>query len=140
MKLGRINDMLAAHANKYSGIVQRGLSYREVYDRLLEDLEKATPDATSVTLDDLSLNLGFSGNRQDVTNVFKVLRKHGFVIPDPRPGEHEPEWCGYFMHEDEAKCRIWVSFSSTVCRRVQVGTQTQEVPIYDIVCDDPAST
>jgi hypothetical protein len=32
--------------------------------------------------------------------------------------------------------RIWLAFSSTVCRRVKIGTKTVEQDVYETVCDE----
>lgn len=42
-----------------------------------------------------------------------------------------------FRHPDGAS--VWLSFSSSVCVRVQVGTRTVEEPIYEIQCEEPVT-
>ena len=31
---------------------------------------------------------------------------------------------------------VWISFASTSCKRVQVRTEMQEVPVYETVCEE----
>jgi len=79
------------------------------------------------------INLGFTGNANTLGLVWNVLRRYGYQ-PGCRPNKSEPTF--YTWWTKEGASRIWMSFSSTVCRRVQVGTQTVEQPIYEIHCGE----
>ena len=36
--------------------------------------------------------------------------------------------------KEEGLSRFWMQFTSSVCKRVQVGTKTVEQPIYEVQC------
>lgn len=93
-----------------------------------------------------TLYLSASGSGENLTQIFKLLAKHSFRLPDhvKRPKEHQPEWIGRFQKlvGDPSEglagktVSVFVSFSSTVCQFEQVGTETKEVPVYKIRCGD----
>jgi hypothetical protein len=83
------------------------------------------------------LYISFSGTRKDLHEVWKLLRANGWIPPDTRPEASATSWVGLWT-KDEVEPRVWVSFASTVCRREQIGTKMQEVPVYKVVCDDKA--
>lgn len=62
------------------------------------------------------------------------LRRSGFV-PDARPKVKDTSFQTHFRQTDGAT--VWLSFSSSVCKRVQVGTRTVEEPIYEVQCEEP---
>jgi hypothetical protein len=82
---------------------------------------------------DGELNLRFSGDAAKLAAVVRVLRRGGWEFRDSRPAANQPEWCGRMYREGTPS--VWIFFTSTVCRRVQVGTQTVEQPIYETICE-----
>jgi hypothetical protein len=36
--------------------------------------------------------------------------------------------------DEPSGAKIFLAFTSTVCKRVQVGVETKEVPVYEIQC------
>jgi hypothetical protein len=105
---------------------------KEAFDPPLLELEE-TGYPIDVRLTSVSVDIRFSGPRKMLNDVFGILRKYGFK-PDKRPKEGETSYSGFF--HDEVGRAFYLSFSSTSCRRVQVGTKTVEQPIYETVCDD----
>lgn len=83
-----------------------------------------------------ALNVSFYGTPQNFRNVWSTIRRAGFV-PEFRPAADTklPTFSTYFKKENFA-CKIWFCFSSSVCTRKQVGTETKEVPIYEVVCSE----
>lgn len=122
------DDALAEHARKLEvlGRIERH------YDALAAELAELAPHAY---VDMFDLNVSFTGGKQALEKAFKILRFKGFV-PDGRPTEKDTKFTTYFRHPDGAS--VWLSFSSSVCVRVQVGTRTVEEPIYEIQCEEPA--
>lgn len=41
-----------------------------------------------------------------------------------------------FYEKRDCELRWYLSFSSSVCRRVKVGTRTVEQDVYETVCDE----
>jgi hypothetical protein len=65
--------------------------------------------------------------------MFGVLRRAG-LTPRSRPQEKEPVYTTWWNWEDGNN--VWISFSSTSCKRVKVGTEMKEVDVYETVCED----
>lgn len=83
--------------------------------------------------DDGSVHLSFSGNGEKFGRVWGELRRAGFRC-DERPKAGATQFAGYFMRDGYA--RLWLFFTSSVCRQVQVGTRTVEQPIYETRCGE----
>jgi len=100
---------------------------------LLEDINQST----HIGVDFSSINFRLAGGPDDLKTAFRILRVAGFE-PGMRPDtdKKEPEFQTYFNHPDGAK--VWLSFSSTLCRRVKTGVRTVEEAVYEIQCDDGA--
>lgn len=79
------------------------------------------------------IDLSFAGDGDKLGNVWHVLRRAGFE-PDKRPQKGDTSFCTFWRNG--AHAMVWVSFTSTMCRRVQVGTKMVEQPIYETVCGD----
>lgn len=80
-----------------------------------------------------SIDLHYSGDKFVLQGIFAALRKADYE-PSSRPQKDElSSFSTYFSKADAP--RLWISFSSTKCRRVQVGTKMVEQPVYETVCD-----
>lgn len=95
-------------------------------------LQKAGVNISYVNIDTCSYNLNISGSRADLDVLFGILRRAG-LMPDSRPAEKDTSFCTYWRAED---FRLWIFFASTSCKRVQVGTELKETPIYETICED----
>lgn len=84
-----------------------------------------------------SLDISFSGDKDKIAQIFRIVRVAGFATTADRPKQGDSSWYAWFYHPD-CKLAIWFSFSSSVCRRVKVGTELQEVDIYETQCGDIA--
>lgn len=98
------------------------------YDPVIDDLTAAGFD---VNLTTTSLDVSVNGGKDLLITGFRILRRHGFE-PSRRP-EGKTSYFSTFFEKEGLK-PVWFSFSSTVCQRVQVGTEYKEVPVYDIQC------
>lgn len=103
---------------------------------LIEQLKTLTPGA-HLWIDLKDVNFSIAGDREVLNRAFRILRGAGFQ-PKDRPEDGKPEFTTVFT--GPAGERIYLSFSSTVCRRVKVRTEMQEVAIYEIRCGDDAVT
>ena len=80
-----------------------------------------------------SIDLSFTGTGDKLRAVWVELRRAGYK-PNARPEKGKTQFYTYW--EQEGYARIWMNFSSSVCRRVQVGTKTVETPVYETQCDE----
>lgn len=94
-------------------------------------------DATLYLTSGPCLSIYVTGKPEKLTAFWAYFRSRGYI-----PDAHVPE--GKFssfstrFRKDPEKYEgnIYFSYSSTVCRRVQVGTKTVEEPVYEIQCDN----
>lgn len=86
---------------------------------------------------DGELNIFAKGDGNLLTIIFRTLRLNSFVCTGQRPGSNDAHWSSFFEHPDIG--RIWFSFSSTICKITQVGTELKEMPIYRTECGHPLS-
>lgn len=75
----------------------------------------------------------FSGDGPRLGKVWGELRRAGFGC-DTRPKKGDTQFNGWFTQEGYPTVSIY--FTSTLCKRVQVGTQTVEQPIYETICGE----
>ena len=83
------------------------------------------------------LEITINGTKEQLNKMFHALRSEGYK-PMRLPEENTSYYCTYWTksQEDEKHDEIWVVFCSTVCRRVQVGTEMKEVPVYEVRCTE----
>jgi len=81
------------------------------------------------------LDLSLSGDKHKLAEAVRILRTRGFKTQHTSPKPAESSWCAWFESSD-CPVRIWLTFSSTVCRRVKIGTKTVEQDVYETVCDE----
>ena len=101
--------------------------------QIVKALQRASVNVSNVSVDCSGYNISVLGSRADLDVMFGVLRRAG-LTPSQRPQEKQAYYSA-FWHFDEL-AHIWVMFSSTSCKRVQVRTEMQEVPVYETVCED----
>lgn len=112
------------HIGDFSGI------YTELLDKLSNlEFTRIAPCASDLTLN-------FTGKKEGLLQIWKVLRQLGFTCLNNPPTGKNPGWAGFFHHENGAA--VYLTFSSTVCKRVQTGTafRTVQEPVYETVCED----
>lgn len=130
---------LVQQANKYgrdrarqiNRIIKRDSSRVAI---ICKALQKAGVKLTNVSVDSTSYNINITGPRADLDVMFGILRRHG-LQPNGRP-EEKTQYYSTFWKFDDTSDFLFVSFSSTSCRRVQVGTKMEEIPVYDTVCEE----
>ena len=101
--------------------------------QIVKALQRASVNVSDVSVDDSCYNISVLGSRADLDVMFGVLRRAG-LTPSRRPQEKETYYGTFWHFEDTAP--VWVAFSSTTCKRVQVRTEIQEVPVYEVVCEE----
>ncbi len=120
---------------------QQAISYADYrYDHgqdlnlVSEAFESIKGNVIRVNIDTDCIDIAVTGDLGVLSAAFKALRTHGFE-PDDRPGiELFTSFSTYFKHPQK-KLKFWLSFSSSKCTRVKVGTKTEEVNVYEITCE-----
>lgn len=111
-------------------LVWWGINHQK-YEPIIKDLKDL---GLEPRLSTTGLDVFGTGDKQLLIGAFRAFRRHGFNTTS-RPGEKATYYSTFFYPEDGGK-GIWFSFSSTVCQRVQVGTELKEVPVYEIQCGE----
>jgi hypothetical protein len=118
---------------------ERYANEQEYIEPAIAELEAALGDALINVEYSYSIDISVSGAGHHLTAVFRILKKHGWDLPSARPEANDPTYTAWFYPSDTEgrKVIIWLYFSSTVCKRVQVGTEivTEERAIYEVVCE-----
>jgi hypothetical protein len=84
------------------------------------------------------VDIHFSGDAQKLAAVVRILRTAGFATTAERPKAGDTSWCAYFKHP-QCGTDVYMYFTSSVCRRVKVGTKMVEQDIYEVQCGDISS-
>lgn len=119
----------AQKAKKYSALFHETVTSNAGLFRALEELDIDS----SFCLSSGDINLTFTGDGPRIAAVWAQLRRSGYE-PNRRPTKGEPTF--YTHWHKKGFSTIWMQFASSVCRRVQVGTKTEEIAIYEVQCGE----
>lgn len=81
------------------------------------------------------LDIAFAGDAHKLAAVVRILRTNGFTTQSARPEPGSTTWYARYKHP-EVPLDTWLSFTSSVCKRVKVGTKMVEEDIYEVQCGD----
>jgi hypothetical protein len=82
-----------------------------------------------------SIDIAYSGGKLVLKGIFKALRDLGYA-PNTRPKDEKLSTFSCYWNHPTNDLRIWLSFSSTMCKRIKVGTKMVSQDIYETVCDE----
>jgi hypothetical protein len=100
---------------------------------VLDEIDLSTASSGRMDCDADDINFYVTGAAPALKEIYRTFRKLGYD-PSKRPGvKPESTFTCYFTQTD--KPTFYLSFSSTVCKRVKVGTKTVEQDIYEVVCE-----
>lgn len=122
-----------------SAATRYGREHTKVFTPLLKKLVNELGDDLYAHMCASDLTVNVSGGQPELHRAWRQLVVAGFRGPETdRPKEGQPHWSGWFRHSVNSECKVFMSFSSKVCVRVQIGTkvETREVPIYETRCGD----
>lgn len=130
-----VQETLAAHIAQARLHQERWEATVNDFPLFYEDLAKLGIEVRFSEFDG-SLDIRFTGDGELFRRVWKLVRSIGFE-PNSRPlAGAQAEFCTFWHHSDPRYSRIWLQFSSSICRAVKVGTKLVEEPIYEISCGD----
>lgn len=87
----------------------------------------------SFNLDNEYMGLSFAGDGEKLKTVWGHMRRAGFNTSQ-RPAKGDTTFNSFWSQEGFAD--IFMMFSSTLCKRVKIGTKMVEQPIYETQCGD----
>jgi hypothetical protein len=81
------------------------------------------------------VDVSFSGDAHKLATVVRILRTSGFTTESARPKDGDTTWYARYTHP-ECATSVWLYFTSSVCKRVKVGTKMVEQDVYEVQCGD----
>lgn len=128
---------------------ERARAWQLARDQILPLAQKLKALGAEVSFS-FSVYISASGNGKLLTKLVRLVRTHGYHSYSERPKPNSSSWTGNFYLddkrlikptniEDSEWSKMWpsitIGFTSTVCKQVQTGTETKEVPVIETVCD-----
>lgn len=107
--------------------------HKEEIKQVARNLLEEEVSVVSCFMDVYSVDINVSGDYAVLKAIFRAFRKAGWEI-ESKPEEREPTFITWIKKPD-CELKWWLSFSSTICKRVQIGTEMKEVPVYEIQCE-----
>ena len=95
-----------------------------------ETLANAVPRMSSTTLD-----IAIAGATGELIGFVAFLEELGYRLRTPLPETAVQYWSS-FVENAEGESMLYLSWTNTVCHRVQIGVRVEEVPVYDIRCGE----
>lgn len=84
---------------------------------------------------DNHLNITFTGDKPKFLEVLSALTICGFTLDNKeRPKSDDTSWSSYCTHK-AGSTQAWMYFTSSVCRRIKVGTETVTRDVFKVACD-----
>ena len=127
-----IDEKLTQEVSEIETRRERWLDIREYFLPLVRRFKGLEIEPT---FDGRDINLSFSGDKAKLTSVIRILRTNGFDTDAEAPKANSNYWSAYFTDAEDSRTQFWISFSSTVCRMVKVGTKMVEQDVYEVQCD-----
>jgi hypothetical protein len=81
------------------------------------------------------IDVRFAGDAHKLASVVRILRTSGFNTDAARPKQGDTSWSAFYTHPD-CGTKLYLYFSSSVCKRVKVGTKMVEQDVYETQCGD----
>lgn len=114
-------------ANRMAFWAEHRATLRPIADLVHDRWPEADFDVAATNMD-----ISFSGSIGDLMGAITLLQELGYEPASEEPKETTSYWSSYFNKEGAPK--LWLHWSNRFCERVQVGTRTEEVPVYEMRC------
>lgn len=108
----------------------RAASFGPIYEKAFElgaDFNCESPWAS----------ISLSGDKHKLAEMVRAFRTLGFNTSSERPASNSPSWSPTFTNSKGDF--VFFYFTSSVCRRVKIGTKTEPervVDVYETVCGE----
>lgn len=126
-----IEILLAQSALDLAKRRQKWATVRDFYRPILNALQRVGIEPSLST----DIDLNFAGDAQKLSAVVRILRTNGFSTTAERPKAGSNTWYARYSNP-EVGLDVWLSFTSSVCKRVKVGTKMVEQDVYEVQCGD----
>jgi hypothetical protein len=102
---------------------------------VLVPLVKSLVDVGLEPTFDGQINLNFSGYKEKLAQVMRIVRTSGWVLTADRPKKGDSSWYSNGNHPGTTVAMSFY-FTSSVCKRVKTGTKMVEQDVYEVRCGD----
>lgn len=82
-----------------------------------------------------TIYVSMTGDKDKLTRAFRIFRTADMTFSAERPKKGDSEWRAAFRHASQS-VYVYFQFTSSVCRRVKVGTKTVEQDVFETQCGD----
>lgn len=82
-----------------------------------------------------TIYVSMTGDKQKLIQAFRIFRTAGMEFAGDRPKRGDSSWCAAFKHASQS-VYVYFQFSSSVCRRVKIGTKMVEQDVFETQCGD----
>jgi hypothetical protein len=106
--------------------------YKQSLASLVTEVQKVEADLGFSDYGWLTLNI--SGDKHKLAAVVRALRTRGYKTEEEPPKKGQSSWNPLFYRDDSPT--VYLTFTSTACRMVKVGTKMVEQAVYETVCDE----
>lgn len=132
-----MKNVIEKHQEKWDNFQDKLSERAHIFNKLCNEI----PDDWNVDgdLDSYcTMDIRFTGDKSRLQAMWKILRAAG-LTPDEHVGTDVVSSFSTFWREPDKDSCIYMSWSSSVCKMVQRGTRTIEVPDYETVCNDTSA-
>lgn len=129
-----IEIMLAERALELAKRRMRWNSIKDFYRPIINALQRLgiEPGLSN------DVDVAFTGDAHRLATVVRLLRTSGFTTSAARPKPGDTQWTAFYAHPN-CGTHLYLTFTSSVCRRVKTGTRMVEQDIYETQCGDIVS-
>jgi len=136
--LERIDDAVNTLHEQAMNVERFRYHHAAAIREMADALDDVVGNLIHTDIDGMSVDFSFSGDKNTLNAIFKAFRRNGYE-PDNRPKEEPQEYFHTWFRKpggDNAESlKFYVSFSSKMCTRTKIGTKTQEVDVFEVVCE-----
>lgn len=108
--------------------------YRDSLAQMVSEIDAMKPMALHMSSPDW-ISISISGDKHKLAEAVRKLKTRGFRTDEKPPAKGVTSWTPLFKRDADG-AYVYLHFAGTSCRRVQTGTKTVEVPVYETVCDE----
>jgi hypothetical protein len=128
-----VDISLAEQALKLAKMRQRWAACRDIFAPVVSAFQRIGIEPTFQGDDYVTVMA--TGDKSRLEQAFRILRGAGFTFRADRPKKGDSQWYAFFAHPD-SETKIFFQFTSSVCKRVKVGTKMVEQDVFETQCGD----
>jgi hypothetical protein len=132
---GILTDLMLERVAKAREEVAKIRRFKYAYDEVIANIREELSDeefaGVTFSIAGSGFDISCFGNKDFLVRMMRAIRKAQFE-PGIRPEENATSYCSWF---NRGGAQLWFTFHSNQCKRVQVGTEMVERPVYEVRCE-----